>query len=75
MQTSARAGEIALKVGARAQSVRLGKRKESAEVVEVEVDVKEAMQVAKACRALGGTLEAVGQVIEALVSNEILKAK
>lgn len=73
VRLSAGAGEVALRIGAYAQSVKLGKRKEDAEVVDV--DVKEAMQVAKACRALGGTLEAIGQVIEALVSNEILKAK
>ena len=39
------------------------------------VDSKAAMGVAKACRGMGGTLEAVGQVVEALVSPEIIKAK
>ena len=73
MQMTARAGEVILKIGIRAQTVRLGKRKEGDEVEEV--DVKEAMQVAKACRSVGGVLEAVGQIIETLVSNQILKAK
>lgn len=40
-----------------------------------EASVKGAMGVAKACRGMGGTLEAVGQVIEALTSPEILRAK
>lgn len=32
-------------------------------------------QVTKACRGMGGTLEACGKVIEACLSGEILKAK
>ena len=39
------------------------------------VNAKEAMAVAGKCRSMGGTLEAVGAVIEALVTGEILKAK
>ncbi|EKM61558.1 uncharacterized protein PHACADRAFT_204728 [Phanerochaete carnosa HHB-10118-sp] len=73
VQTTAQASGIVLRVGVRAQSVRLGKRKESVDVEEV--SATEAMQVTKACRNLGGTLGAVGQVIEALLSNEILKTK
>ena len=32
-------------------------------------------QVARECQGMGGTLEAVGQVIEACLSDEILKSK
>lgn len=39
------------------------------------VGAKEAMAVASKCRNMGGALEAVGSVIEALATGEILKAK
>ena len=63
---SAQAGEIVLRAGLAAV--------EGAEGCG-EVDSKVAMGVAKACRGMGGTLEAVGQVVEALISPEIIKAK
>ncbi|GJE89523.1 hypothetical protein PsYK624_056250 [Phanerochaete sordida] len=73
VQVTARAGEVILRIGVCEQRARLGQSREDADVAEV--DVKEAMQVAKACYTIGGTLMAVGQVIEALVSKEILRAK
>ncbi|KAF7793576.1 hypothetical protein EIP86_004690 [Pleurotus ostreatoroseus] len=63
---SAQAGEIVLRAGLAAA--------EGTEGCDA-VDSKAAMGVAKACRGMGGTLEAVGQVVEALVSPEIIKAK
>lgn len=37
--------------------------------------MKEAAALVKACRSTGGALEALGHIIEALFSPEILKAK
>ena len=56
-----------------AQSTILGNWREDMDVEGV--DVKDAMHVAKACHNVGGTLKAVGYIIEALVSKEILTAK
>ena len=64
---SAKAGEIILRIGAHA-------RQDSTQGVDV-VDVKEAINVATKCRSIGGTLEAVGSVIEASLTGEIIKAK
>lgn len=41
----------------------------------VEVDVERGMEVVKMCRGMGGSLEAVAQVLEASFTPEILKAK
>lgn len=67
---SAKAGDIVLRIGVHAQCC----PPDAVDAVDV-VDVKEAMGVASKCRSMGGTLEAVGSVIEALVTVEILKAK
>ena len=71
MGVSARAGEVAM---------RLGMRRGNDGVAGGTEDCPEetdsmAEGVAKACRGMGGTLRAVGQVIEACLSKEILKAK
>ncbi len=63
---SARAGEIILLMGMQAEGLIPN---------EPPVNKKEVTSVAKACRGMGGTLEAVGHVLDALVSPEILKAK
>lgn len=64
---SAKAGEIVLRIGVHAQQ---------GPVEGVgSVGAKEAMAVASKCRNMGGALEAVGSVIEALATGEILKAK
>jgi hypothetical protein len=39
------------------------------------IDHKNVMQIAKSCSTMGGTLEAIGQVVEALISPEILRSK
>ena len=70
MRLSAQAGEAVILLGSES-----GKENEAESALEGHMDRKEAMGIAKACRTMGGTLEAVGQVIEALVSPEILRAK
>lgn len=70
MRLSAQAGEAVILLGSES-----GKENEAESALEGHMDWKEAMGIAKACRTMGGTLEAVGQVIEALVSPEILRAK
>lgn len=40
-----------------------------------QLDLQEAAELAKLCKGMGGTLEAIGQVIEACLASEILKAK
>lgn len=67
---AARAGEMVLRIGQHSKHSGGSEPNEKAAV-----DVKEAMAVAQSCRGMGGTLEAVGQVLEALVSPEILKSK
>ena len=62
---SARAGELILRVGL----------SETCADSDPAVERKEALVVAKACRGMGGALEPVAHLIEALVSPEILKAK
>lgn len=66
---SAKAGETVLRITIQAK----GSPPDAARPEPV--DVKEAQRLAMACRNMGGTLEAVGKVIEALVSREILGAK
>lgn len=71
VRLSAEAGETVLLLS-------LQRGKENTEELlppEDAVDRKAALTTAKACRAVGGTLEAVGQIVEALVSLEILRAK
>lgn len=73
VRLSARAGETVLLLS-------LQSEEEEEECVdgtspEPRVDRKEALAVAKTCRGMGGTLEAIGQIIEALASLEILRSK
>lgn len=71
MRLSAQAGEAILLLG-----LESGKENDAEPATtDSVVDRKEAMGIAKACRSTGGTLEAVGQVIEALVAPEILRSK
>jgi hypothetical protein len=83
---SARAGEILIRVAERAKrGKRRGRQRELVKAEDIgemdwdadveEVDGEEAKHVAEGCRSMGGTLEAVGQAIEALVSEEIIPAK
>ena len=69
MRLSAQAGELVLMLSLESAS----QNDESSS--EQRVDRKEAMSIANACHALGGSLEAVGQIIEALISPEILRSK
>ncbi|KAJ6626467.1 hypothetical protein B0H10DRAFT_522151 [Mycena sp. CBHHK59/15] len=75
---AARAGEVALLVGLRA---RKGAGAKMVMAEEEEVDVSDAelecmgREVAGACRGLGGALRAVGEVLEGVLTGEILKAK
>ncbi|OCH87544.1 hypothetical protein OBBRIDRAFT_796085 [Obba rivulosa] len=64
---AARAGAVALQIGIGGTT--------AGHASEDDVDSQEAAEVAKLCRSMGGTLEAVGQIIEACISSEILKAK
>lgn len=41
----------------------------------MEIDVEGGMEVVKMCRGMGGSLEAIAQVLEASFTPEILKAK
>lgn len=66
---------VALSAHAGLAVLRLGLSSADGAAETDKVDVKGAMGVAKACRGMGGTLEAVGQVIEALTSPEIIRAK
>ncbi|KAJ7775702.1 hypothetical protein DFH07DRAFT_984776 [Mycena maculata] len=80
---AARAGEVALLVGLRARA-RLrasGRTPPPLAEEEAEVDIGEAelvrfgREVAAACRVLGGAMRAVGEVLEGVLTGEILKAK
>ena len=86
MDLVARTGEIVIRVAERAiRGMSKGKGKERAvdeddggmgmDTEIGDVDVKEATRIAKACRGMGGTLEAVGHLLEALISGEIIPAK
>ena len=72
VQLSAKAGELVLRLS-------LQNAKENVEKLVPEandtVDTKEALRFAKACRSMGGSLVAIGRIIEALLSPEILRAK
>ena len=61
VNTSARAGRILLKVGM--------------DTWDEEIEKTEMQYVVNACKGLGGTLEAVGHVVEACLSAEIMKSK
>ncbi|KAI0348201.1 hypothetical protein BDW22DRAFT_1424406 [Trametopsis cervina] len=70
VRLAAQAGEIILLMGLRSDKAVM-----SALATGIHVDHKEAVNIAKACRGMGGTLEAMGQVVEALMSPEILRSK
>ena len=42
---------------------------------DMEVHMERGLEVVKMCRGMGGSLEAVAQVLEACFTDEILKAK
>ncbi|KAH9942974.1 hypothetical protein B0H21DRAFT_749241 [Amylocystis lapponica] len=74
---AARAGEVVLKIGLKEGELHNDKddcRSEELDEDEDE-DQKDGLLIVKACRGMGGTLEALGQVIEACLTPEILKAK
>jgi hypothetical protein len=83
VRVSARAGEVALRIGLeRARGrVRGGEgmdvdgESESGGGGLDEETRKMGKEVALECRGMGGTLEAIGQVIEACLSDEIIKSK
>ncbi|KAF7333041.1 hypothetical protein MVEN_02410600 [Mycena venus] len=87
---AARAGEVALLVGMRARArARAGERSlvpplaDEAEAAFVDVEDEDGegelarigKEVAGACRGLGGAMRAVGEVLEGVLTTEILKAK
>ncbi|KAJ7476881.1 hypothetical protein B0H11DRAFT_1303136 [Mycena galericulata] len=81
---AARAGEVALLIGLRARARARATGREPPPLAEEDAelaDVGEAelarlgQEVAGACRALGGGMRAVGEVLEGVLSAEILKAK
>ncbi|KAF9476022.1 hypothetical protein BDN70DRAFT_839938 [Pholiota conissans] len=70
VNVSARAGELWLRVGL------AGEEEDEAEFVRVmQVLRKEGKEVVKECQGLGGTIEAVGAVLEACLAEEFLVAK
>lgn len=74
VQVAAQAGEVCLRIGLTSGQ---GEWPEGLDVaVEVRpVDEEEGMQIAQACSEMGGTLQAIGQMIKACLSPEILKFK
>ncbi|KAH7924786.1 hypothetical protein BV22DRAFT_1034747 [Leucogyrophana mollusca] len=67
---AARAGEVLLRVGLHV------KQDGDSEGMGMDEETKVmAVNVAKACRGMGGCLEAVGQIIEGALATEILKSK
>ena len=74
VRVAAQAGEICLRIGLTSGQGDWPKG------MDVKMDVQpvgreEGMLVARACRGMGETLEAIGQIIEACLSPEILKFK
>ncbi|KAI0706088.1 hypothetical protein BC835DRAFT_1312173 [Cytidiella melzeri] len=70
VRLSAQAGEVIMLMG-----LESGKENDAEPETHGVVDRKGAMNTARACSAAGGALEAVGQVVEALVSSETLRSK
>ncbi|KAI0937484.1 hypothetical protein AcV5_005386 [Taiwanofungus camphoratus] len=82
VQVVARAGEIALGIAMKGRQFDDGPiNKLAAQVTYPDEDMysnedkKMGLQIVKVCRGMGGTLEAVGHVIEACLTPEILRAK
>ncbi|THH27936.1 hypothetical protein EUX98_g6250 [Antrodiella citrinella] len=67
VNVSARAGRVLLHLG--------WKRNADDDDEGEGVDEEEMKEVVRLCRGLGGTLEAVGRVVEACLSTEIMKSK
>jgi hypothetical protein len=63
---AARAGEVMLRIGVARKDGEGGLDEETKRI---------GADVARECRGMGGTLEAIGQVIEACLADEILKSK
>jgi hypothetical protein len=61
---AARAGEVAIAIGLRAREAELD-----------DETIAKGSEVAKSCRGMGSTLEAIGRIIESCLSKEIIKAK
>ncbi|KAL6307835.1 hypothetical protein BKA93DRAFT_727071 [Sparassis latifolia] len=76
VEIAARAGEVALQIG-----LRRGMRTASDELEDGDEDGdtmlerEMGMDVARACRGMGGALEAVGRILEACLTSEILRSK
>lgn len=78
VHASARAGEIWLRIGLIRQCARTNQdNKVSTRLAEEEVEqlAAEGGALARQCEGLGGTLRAVGEVLKACLSNEVLKSK
>jgi hypothetical protein len=74
VRVSARAGEVALRIGkvrVDSDGVEGG---EGGGVLDEET-ISMGKEVADECRLMGGTLQAVGEMIEACLSDEIIKSK
>ncbi|KIL71185.1 hypothetical protein M378DRAFT_154670 [Amanita muscaria Koide BX008] len=72
--TSARAGEIWLRIGLARQRAR-GEDQDHGTNAEIEELTAEGEAIAQECDGLGGTLKAVGEVIRSCLSGEILRSK
>ncbi|KAJ8495087.1 hypothetical protein ONZ51_g1909 [Trametes cubensis] len=84
VHVAASAGEVALCVGVQRRKASMGDAwmqglSESddpwPEDEDMEVHMERGLEVVKMCRGMGGSLEAVAQVLEACFTDEILKAK
>ncbi|KAI0370118.1 hypothetical protein BV20DRAFT_944899 [Pilatotrama ljubarskyi] len=84
VHVAALAGETALCVGMQRRKARMGEAWRSGlseldepwpEDDELDVPLERGVEVVKMCRGMGGSLEAIAQVLEACFTPEILKAK
>jgi hypothetical protein len=78
VNASARAGEMWLRIGLIRQRARnQGDNEDSARLAQEEIGAlaAEGEAVARQCEGLGGTLRAIGEVLKACFSNEVLKSK
>lgn len=66
---AARAGLVGLRIGGRGGDEGNGREREKEETKRI------GMEVARACEGLGGTMRAVGKVIEGCLAKEMLTAK
>ncbi len=75
---SARAGEMWLRIGLIRQHARnQGDNEDSARLAQEKIGAlaAEGEAIARQCEGLGGTLRAIGEVLKACFSNEVLKSK